>query len=175
MQAEPVTIRHRNVTRKAKFTDFHDLSHSARPILSLALCHRSSFNLVSTAIQLCAKTQAALGHFNQNTQTIGELFDSVRASGEAFERIEQIVFDVDDVIDEKELRQLDEIAIASTHSFNAINSILDSAISKGALVSDLSKRLLLTSAGLRSLMAEKQQILTSSVEQLNWLLFKVQG
>jgi hypothetical protein len=173
MQAEPVTTRHRHVTREAKFTNSHVLSHSVRPTLRPAPTYKDvSFNLVSTTIQLCARTQESLDRFSRKNETIDELFESVRAIGEAFERFEQIAFDVDDLLDEEELEKLEEIAIASIHNFNAINLILDSAITKGP--SHPSKRLVVSSTHLGSLMAEKPQVITSSVAQLSALLLKIE-
>jgi hypothetical protein len=167
MQADPVTIRHRNVTRQAEFTDFHALNESVHLFPGLAPARRDvRWKIVSTAIQLCAKNQEALDHFRDENATIDRFSESVTALREALERFEERDFDGDDVLDPEDLEEdLKKILRSITNSFDANLAIFEVVPSKGLSISSLSRS---------PLMAEKQQVITSSVEQLNWLLLKVQ-
>jgi hypothetical protein len=166
MQAEPVTIRHRNVTRHAQFTDFNALSHSVSPILSPASARRDAcWKILSTAILFFASSQEELDRFSKENATVDGFLESVTAFREALEMLEERDFQGDDVLDKEDLEEdVEKILRSITDSFDAILAIFEFVPSKGLSISSSSRRLL---------MVEKQQVITSSVVQLICLLSKV--
>ncbi len=151
------------MTREAKFTDFHALSHSARPILSPASAPREDcWKIVLIAIQFFASTQEELDRFSEECATVDGLLESVKEFREALERLEEREFHGDDVLDEEDFKT---ILRSINDSFDAILAIFEFLSSTGLPIS--------SSFG-KPLVAEKQQVITSSVEQLNRRLLKVQ-
>lgn len=169
MQSEYVTTRRRNVKRQAKSTDLHALSHSVRLFVGLAsACRDFSFDLLSPANQLCANTQEALGHISSQKATIDKLSKSIPELNEVLGRFEERGFDGDDV------REGDVEILAGTliDSFIAILSTLE-FVMRHMHSSSSSKRVLLPSMMLRYVIMDKQQVVTSTVAQLDSLLLKI--
>jgi hypothetical protein len=170
MQAEHVTTRRRNVKGQAKSTDFPALSHSVRLFLGLASARRDfSFALLSPAIQLCANTQEALGHISREIAGIDGMLESVSALREALGKFEERDFDGDDVLKEEDL-----VTLAGTliDSFNAILNILE-FIMRNMPFSSSSKGVSVPSMMFRYAIAEKRYVVTSTIAQLDSLLFKI--
>lgn len=167
MQADRVTIKRRNVTRGVVFTSSQALSQSVRPILSPASARRdASWKIVSTAIRFFASTQEELDLLSKANATVDGFLESVTAFRAALEMLEERDFHGDDVFDPEDLEEdVKKILRSITDSFAAILATFEFVPSKGLSISSSSRR---------PLMAEKQQVITSSVEQLNWLLLKVQ-
>lgn len=166
MQAEHVTTRRRNVSREAKFTDFHALSESVRLFPGLAPARRDvRWKIVSTAIRFFACTQEELDRFSKENATVDGFLESVTAVREALEMLQERDFHGDDVLDPEDLEEdVKKILRSIIDSFRIILAIFEFVPSKGLSIS---------SSSTRPLMAEKQQVITSSVVQLNWLLLKV--
>ena len=170
MQAEHVTTRRRNVKGQAKSADFHALSYSVTLFLGLALARRDfSFDLLSTAINLCALTQETLDHCSRDIATIDRIWESVSALREALGRFEERDFDGDDVLKEEDL-----VTLAGTliDSFNAILTTLEFIIRKEPFLSSSSKGL--SGQSMISMYYEKRQVITSTVVQLELLLLKIE-
>lgn len=167
MQADRVTIKRRNVTRGVVFTSSQALSQSVRPILSPVSARRDAcWKIVSTAIRFFASTQEELDRSSKENATVDGFLESVTAFREALEVLEERDFHGDDVFDPEDLEDdVRKILRSITDSFDAILATFEFVPSKGLSISSSSRR---------PLMAEKQQVITSSVEQLNWLLLKVQ-
>ncbi len=130
------------MSREAKFADFLALSESVRLFLGLASARRDfSFNLLSTAIQLCAGTQEVLDHFRGENATIDRFSESATALREDLERFEERDFDGNDVLDLEDLEEdLKKILRSITDSFHAILAILKFVPSKGLSISSSSRR-----------------------------------